>query len=574
MACATPILILRKPAPHFTEEDKAILVGLVNQRRCVLECNKTDTESNTKKNETWNELAKLLNSNHCRTPRDAKLLNCLDNLKQNLKEEHRQKKQKVMKTEQDFYVYPTILQERTKDKNLVLRLSDNLTLNLEKSSVLADKLLLVTASNEGQLLDTVDTSTIQEVLYQDVHHQSSLVLRQRESVVQVEGIINHELRIKPLPQDERSLHDKILHKIYKVQEMQGTYIDFEPTLSQVYQRSYELNQHKKRERRNRNAHHNMEDKEEERSANRDKFTVELHVISDSVHQKSFKKNEELIAYLAVMTNAVNLRYLDMRNPRISFILVGLTRSKDDPFAVHKEGLLCASATLRGLREYNKKGKIPGNADMVYLLTGQDLVNEKDGNMSRSLSGKAFIGRVCSVGGVGEGEDTARTYTGTYIMAHELAHILGSPHDEAQPKNPECAWSQGYLMSYVDGGVKKYRLSPCSEEKIRTTFANLTSECIEVKAKQNYQKDHKKFPGQTVGEELFCRYIMKESKGSQNKVVVKKIPELTSQCKMKCCLTVDGRSRCRRARMPDGMACDQGKTCKRRVCGVHTWEHFK
>ncbi|XP_070383200.1 venom metalloproteinase antarease-like TserMP_B [Dermacentor albipictus] len=351
-------------------------------------------------------------------------------------------------------------------------------------------------------------------------------------------------------------------------------MNMEPTLSQVYQRSYELNQRKKRDRRNRNAHHYTEDKEEERSAKQDKFTVELHVISDSVHQKSFEEDEELIAYLAIFINAVNLRYLDMRNPRISFILVGLTRSKDDPFAVHKEGFLCGSATLRGLREYNKKGKIPGNADTVYLLTGQDLVNEKDGNMSRSLSGKAFKGRVCTASGVGEGEDTAKAYTGIKTMAHELAHILGSPHDEAQPKNPECSWSQGYLMSYVDGGVKKYRLSPCSEEKIRTTFAKLKPECIEVKAKQNYQKDHKKFPGQTMSEELFCRYIMNESKETLNKVVVKKIPELTSKCRIKCCLRVDGHTRCRKAKIPDGMACDQGKTCKRRVCGVHTWEQFK
>ncbi|XP_054921208.1 venom metalloproteinase antarease-like TtrivMP_A isoform X2 [Dermacentor andersoni] len=447
--------------------------------------------------------------------------------------------------EQDSYVYPTILQERTRPGNLILRLTNNLTLNLEKSSVLADQLLLVTSSHAGHRTDMVDTSAIQEVLYQDVHHQSSLTLRQREGVVQVEGIINHELRIKPLPQDERSLQDKILHKIYKVEEIDGTYMDM--------------------------AHHYTEYKEEERSANQDNFTVELHVISDSVHQKSFEKDDELIAYLAVMTNAVNLRYLDMRNPRISFLLVGLTRSKDDPFAEHKEGFLDASGILRGLREYNKKGKIPGNADMVYLLTGQDLANGNDGNMTRSISGKAFLGRVCTVRGVGEGEDTAKGYTGTKTMAHELAHILGSPHDEAQPKNPECAWSQGYLMSYLDGGVKKYRLSPCSEEKIRTTFANLTSECIEVKAKQNYQKDHKKFPGQTVGEELFCRYFMKESKGSQNKVVVKKIPELTSKCEIKCCLTVDGHTRCRRAKMPAGMACDQGKTCKRGVCGVHTWE---
>ncbi|XP_075531722.1 venom metalloproteinase antarease-like TtrivMP_A [Dermacentor variabilis] len=448
--------------------------------------------------------------------------------------------------EQDFYVYPTILQERTNDKSLVLRLNSNFTLNLEKSSVLADKLLLVTSSHEGQLLDTVDTSAIQEVLYQDVHQQSSLVLLQREGAVQVEGIINHELRIKPLPQEERSLQDKILHKIYKVQEIQGSYIDM--------------------------AHHSMKYKEEERSTNQDKFTVELHIISDSVHNKDFKNNEELIAYLAVMTNAVNLRYLDMRNPRINFILVGLTRSKDDPFAVHKGGYLSAPGTLDGLRDYNKKGKIPGNADLVYLVTGQDLARDDNGKMDGGVSGLAHVGAVCTDHFVGEGEDTAKIYTGTRTMAHELAHILGSPHDGSS-KDPECSWSQGYLMSYVDGGLKKYQLSPCSQDKIRTTFKKLKLECIEVKAKQNYQKDHKKFPGQTVREEFFCRKVLKHSKRSPKKLSVRKVPEFIRKCKIDCCLMANGRYSCRRVGMPAGMACDRGKTCKRGVCGVHTWEQF-
>ncbi|XP_070382577.1 venom metalloproteinase antarease TserMP_A-like isoform X2 [Dermacentor albipictus] len=449
--------------------------------------------------------------------------------------------------EQGFYVYPTILQERTNGKSLVLRLNSNLTLNLEKSSVLADNLLLVTSSHEGQLLDTVDTSAIQEVLYQDVHHQSSLVLRQREGVVEVEGIINHELRIKPLPQDERSLHDKILHKIYKVQEIHGTYIDNEPTLSQVYQGSYGLNQRNRRGGRNPKDHHSPKDKEEERSTYPEKFTVELHVVSDSVHQEVFKNNEELIAYLAVMTNA------------------------DDPFVIHKQGYLFAAGTLDALKAYYREGKIPGKPDTIYLATGQDLARVKDGKMDPTVTGLAALGAVCSQFAAGEGEDTARTYSGTHTMAHELAHVIGAPHDGDWSNDPECSWSQGYLMSYVDGGVKKYRLSRCSEDKIRAHVKNLRPECIEVKAHQNYQENYRKFPGQTMREEFYCRTILKHIKGRRNKVVVKKNPQLIKMCKMDCCTIAHGYPNCRRVNVPAGMACDRGKTCKRGVCGFHTWE---
>ncbi|XP_049512532.1 venom metalloproteinase antarease-like TtrivMP_A isoform X3 [Dermacentor silvarum] len=269
----------------------------------------------------------------------------------------------------DVFVYPTILQERTTTKNLVLRLNTNLTLNLERSSVLADELVVVTSSHGGDQLEKVDTSAIQEVLYQDTHHQSSLMVRHREGSVHVEGIINHELRIKPLPEDERSLQGRILHKIYKVQEIKGTYANIEPELTNVFERSNVGHQVKARDQNNRKPPQSTSHGEQQRRPNAEKFTVELHVISDSVHQKSFKKSEELIAYLAVMTNAVNLRYLDMRNPRISFILVGITRSKDDSFAIHKQGYLAGDETLSGIRNYSKQGKIPGNPDLIFLSTG-------------------------------------------------------------------------------------------------------------------------------------------------------------------------------------------------------------
>ncbi|KAH7934061.1 hypothetical protein HPB49_020942 [Dermacentor silvarum] len=72
-------------------------------------------------------------------------------------------------------------------------------------------------------------------------------------------------------------------------------------------------------------------------------------------------------------------------------------------------------------------------------------------MDQSLRGLAFIGAVCSSYDVGESEDTAMSYDGTMVMAHELGHVLGSPHDDGWSKDPECAWGHGYLMSYVDGG---------------------------------------------------------------------------------------------------------------------------
>ncbi|XP_049520502.1 venom metalloproteinase antarease-like TtrivMP_A [Dermacentor silvarum] len=121
---------------------------------------------------------------------------------------------------EEFFVYPTLLQRRAATSNLVLHINDKIILNLERSSVLADELRFITTSDQGNELDMVDTSSIQESLYHDTHHQSSVRIREQDGFVQVEGVINSKLRIKPLPESERSSQGRLLHKVYEVHERQ------------------------------------------------------------------------------------------------------------------------------------------------------------------------------------------------------------------------------------------------------------------------------------------------------------------------------------------------------------------
>ncbi|XP_037564673.1 uncharacterized protein LOC119444333 [Dermacentor silvarum] len=118
------------------------------------------------------------------------------------------------------------------------------------------------------------------------------------------------------------------------------------------------------------------------------FTVELHVISDKEHQVNFKRNDDLIAYMAVMSNAVNLRYVDMQNPRIKFKLMGITRNKNDSFSKVGRGTVESDPTLQGLAKYFQRGQLPGNPDLVYFVTGLDMIEFENGEMKRGI-------RVCT-----------------------------------------------------------------------------------------------------------------------------------------------------------------------------------
>ncbi|XP_049274725.1 venom metalloproteinase antarease-like TtrivMP_A [Rhipicephalus sanguineus] len=279
------------------------------------------------------------------------------------------------KTEKEVIAYPRILEERMTGAPLVLKITDDITLNLERSFVLADELLFVTSGREEHHVERVDTSFIQRNLYHDTHRQSSVMVRSVGGAVQVEGILGSELRIKPLLQAPRSLEGQIAHKVYEVEEKAD---------SRAMRMAYVPTG--KRGRRNRQNRNNTLKHEAANPQDKsDTFLVEVHVISDMKHQHSFKKNEELIAYMAIMTNAVNLRFVDMTRPRVSFILVGITRSRDDAFATIHQGKLDAPATLGGLEKYIENGKVPGSNDIVFLVTGLDMFNKPDGKINTGLA---------------------------------------------------------------------------------------------------------------------------------------------------------------------------------------------
>uniref|UniRef100_A0A224YNF5 Reprolysin n=1 Tax=Rhipicephalus zambeziensis TaxID=60191 RepID=A0A224YNF5_9ACAR len=450
-------------------------------------------------------------------------------------------------------VYPFILEERTTGTNLALMVNDDITLNLERSSVLADELLFVTSGKQKDHVERVDTSFIQKNLYHDTHRQSSVMVRSMDGAVEVEGILDSQLRIKPLA-GERSLEGRIPHKIYEVEEngdfTHGTNFRRIENRERTPRKSSP-------HRRNNTKNHAKETPQQDE----DLFKVEVHVISDNEHQQNFRKNEELIGYIAIMLNAVNLRYSDMARPKVSFVLVGITRSTDDVFETPVKSYLNADKTLNGLWKFLDDGRVPGKPDLVFLSTGMDMAKIKDGKLDTSVSGLAFIGTVCQRNRVGLGEDTATTYAGTHTMAHELCHLLGSPHDTT----PECPWEEGFMMSYVDGGLKKYRLSPCSKKSVRKIYRKLPPECIEVKTEINYMTKYKKYPGQTVRESYYCKkYLKKPGK----KFFVRRKEELNEKCKMQCCYTEYPRTTCWTLKILSGMSCGNGKTCKRGVCGFH------
>ncbi|KAL3205007.1 hypothetical protein MRX96_041117 [Rhipicephalus microplus] len=354
-----------------------------------------------------------------------------------------------------------------------------------------------------------------------------------------EGIIDSKRRIKPLLQSERSSHGQMLHSLYEVHEIIGYESEPAPAPESFLQSDL-LNAV--------SGFSNAVNVTARTSEATDKFTVELHVISDEYHQKHFGPMQALIEYVAVTVTA------------------------NDEFATLLVGVLDTWKTLEGLVQYVRDGHIYGTYDALYLMSGRDLASiRSNGYVDKNVAGLAYVGQVCTIHAVAEGEDVARSYAGVHTMAHELAHTLGATHDPKDSSN--CSWSQGFLMSYEDKGANKYRLSDCSQDEIRKVFKSLEVTCIQETATITFStKNNGTLPGKKVTADKFCELKMRKylkAKKISGVAFSRMALNLALKCKMKCCYKNGTDTWCQETDTLDGMKCTEGKTCRRGICADHS-----
>uniref|UniRef100_A0A224YNI6 Reprolysin n=1 Tax=Rhipicephalus zambeziensis TaxID=60191 RepID=A0A224YNI6_9ACAR len=240
------------------------------------------------------------------------------------------------------------------------------------------------------------------------------------------------------------------------------------------------------------------------------------MVSDRLHHKHFNTTVELIYYLCVHINSVNIRYADTKEPRVKFLLMGVEK---DQFSTYRKGtgnLMESSSSLDKFRQYaDSKRYEYGYPDMVFLMTGFDVYSEeKDGTKSLNVLGIGFVGGLCTQFFVALGEDSAGRFNGMHTLTHEAGHVLGASHDESSPKSwirgdpgsLSCPWKDGYIMSYVDGGVRHHQFSPCSLRQIQNLLILRGTVCWQLSTSNNGHTEPGRFPGMEVAPNEFCKSV--------------------------------------------------------------------
>ncbi|KAK8762724.1 hypothetical protein V5799_026006 [Amblyomma americanum] len=87
-----------------------------------------------------------------------------------------------------FSVYPRILQSSTDDNALLVHIHEDLTLNLQKSSLLARDFFITSSAGPDFDSAVVNGSELEENLYHDSEHKASVHINQLDDGLEVVGI--------------------------------------------------------------------------------------------------------------------------------------------------------------------------------------------------------------------------------------------------------------------------------------------------------------------------------------------------------------------------------------------------
>ncbi|XP_075727866.1 venom metalloproteinase antarease TserMP_A-like isoform X2 [Rhipicephalus microplus] len=389
-------------------------------------------------------------------------------------------------------VYPKLIQSREEEGTKVVKINEDLTLNLEKSSVMGKEFLLRTYQGHVMQHNYLDGEALEEDLYHDARMFASVIVSE-ENGLQIEGLLNPNLAIKPLEGQKRSDEAQDMpHVIYNVEDHDGTYAGEGVAIEE---------------------REGVSERQNQSGARPETIHPELIVLVDSTLSAQFETNYTLLKYIIITLNSVNVRYLTLSHPfvRIKLCAMEILTVAEESFLIRHGNYVQGTRSLAGLRDHvQNNAEKYDTYDGVYLATGLDMAEPSERGWNSGVLGFAYVGRICKSDKVAYGEDKAGTFKGVRVLAHEFGHLLGCPHDGSKSgflTSERCPWKDGYLMSYIQKDSNSMKFSQCCNSMISWMAWSNTGKCLRtLTAKQVIQKEYhvRLLPGNVLTRDQVCQ----------------------------------------------------------------------
>uniref|UniRef100_A0A023G038 Putative tick metalloprotease 1 n=1 Tax=Amblyomma parvum TaxID=251391 RepID=A0A023G038_AMBPA len=423
--------------------------------------------------------------------------------------------------QEPMLVYPRLLEERSSDGRMVVHVHDDLTLSLRKASVAAPELKVLMVEDGRPVTRFYNGKHIERDLYEDEDKIATVAVRQSRSGVRMEGLVGPSHRIEPLSVSEKSEDGVVAHRIYEIEQKK--------MLDKTMRHRDKAQDIALNERR-------LQALEVVPEA----VTVEVFIVVDVAHYKTFTNTSVVLQYLCVVVNAANLRYRAASQPRVKLMLTGVEKSEveqQNKYAfMPEDGYLFDDLTILQFKQYAYGKRVQyGYPDAVYLMTGLNVITFHNGKVTDAGLGIGFVSSVCTKSFVALGEDSPGLFSGVHTFTHEMAHILGAYHDgegpkEVSDKHPgakDCPWEDGHIMSYVDKGPSHHQFSTCSLKQIQYVLRKAGKSCWKVLS-EGHSLDGV-YPGMTVSFGTLCGTLPTD----KNNSIFEYASVLTATCKVKC-----------------------------------------
>ncbi|XP_037570195.1 venom metalloproteinase antarease-like TtrivMP_A [Dermacentor silvarum] len=451
-------------------------------------------------------------------------------------------------------VYPRMLESRSEDDAKIVKISDDITLTLRKSSIFAEEFLIHSTRDGVPIAYHMRGPEMEKNLYHDADQMASVDLSE-EGGISIEGVLGGNLRIKPVEGMERSEDGQVAHQLYEVEnthEHGHNHDDYAvPNITTRALPESRLNWP---------------------TGLRIPVLIrpEVYVVVDYEISSALKFQEKRIAqYIAILGNSANLRYRSMVQPRVQLTIVGITvttRRSDESYMVEISGYQATKninygQTIDNFKNFVAQKSYFATSDIIFLLTGKNMSYWDNKELKHSIGGFAYLAGACTQWRVGMTEERVGSYYGVFVFAHELAHSLGCVHDGATASSwpnghigsADCPYDNGYMMSYKFTKPYMYKFSSCCQREVMNIYNRPAYECLSVKNAIKPGLHSSKFPGEVSSRETYCKKVY----SSYSYVSADKKYNM-SRCIVRCFISRNGDNMLIGA--VDGVSCGRKKMC--------------
>ncbi|KAK8774067.1 hypothetical protein V5799_011399 [Amblyomma americanum] len=250
-------------------------------------------------------------------------------------------------------VYPQLLDERTDDGTRVLKVNNDITLNLKPSSFLPEDFFVRTYHKGVAEYKYFDVEALQQDLYHDEAALAAVTLSEEDGILQVEGVIGPNLKIKPVEGAERAQDGLQPHLIETIEDPGHVYGKaFDNELAKISSRAGGFDP----------AAYSVKI-----------IHPEVLVLCDSKFRAGFETEKRFLSYLLIVFKVVNLRYRTVTEPKVQIVFRGIEVTE-----VHRESYykfvtaneIDGYQSLLNIVEHVKSNNGSyGLFDLVYFATG-------------------------------------------------------------------------------------------------------------------------------------------------------------------------------------------------------------